>query len=85
MEDNKRTTSLAFGFGGMLLSVVSLAVYWIMSALFAVSVGTNLSAGMSITTSLIAILLCAALSIKLLGNCIECLFKSFCISLHILN
>ena len=60
MEDNKRTSSLAFGFGGMLLSVVSLAVYWIMSALFAVSFGINLSAGMSITTSLIAILLCAA-------------------------
>ena len=60
MENNKQTTTLAFAFGGMLLSVVSLAVYWVMSALFAGSFGTDLSAAMSITTSIIAILLCAA-------------------------
>lgn len=60
MENKKQTTTLAFSFGGMLLSVVALAVYWIMSALLAGAFGTDFSAAMSIATSLMAILLCAA-------------------------
>ncbi|MBR4888495.1 MAG: hypothetical protein IKU17_05065 [Clostridia bacterium] len=60
MENKKQTTTLAFAFGGMLLSVVTLAIYWVLSGLFSAAFGTTLSAAMSITTSLIAVLLCAA-------------------------